>query len=152
MMPSPVPIFYLDDDTEALRQFAECVRPNVINPVRLFTSADKLFAAVKGVDGPCAVLVDLVMPEEAGGGYAVIAKLKEMPSFSGHHSIAIAVTATMPDDVLLDRATDCGAHVFIHKPVEFPDLVLAIGRPGWFRVQFSSGAAVAVPQASQAGH
>lgn len=138
MMPArPVPILYLDDDPEALRQFSESVRPNVINPVRLFTDPEKLFEAVRELDGPCAVLIDLILPEPQGGGYEVISRLMKLPLFVNTHSIVIAVTATMPDDFLLERAREVGAHVFIHKPVEFPDLVMAIGRPGWFRVQFS---------------
>lgn len=139
----PVPIFYLDDDTEALTRFAESVRPNVVNQVRLFSEPEHLYSAVQEQDGPCAVLVDLVLPEHRGGGYEVLATLQKMPAFVQHHSIAIAVTASTPDDFLLERATQVGAHVFIHKPVEFPDLVMAIGRPGWFRVQFSTGAASA---------
>lgn len=139
----PVPIFYLDDDPDALQHFEQSVRPNVINPVRLFSEPDKLFEAVSELDGPCAVLVDLVLPDHHGGGYAVLKKLVGTTGFQLQHSIAIAVTGTSPDDYLLERAREAGAHVFIHKPVEFPDLVMAIGRPGWFRVQFSSPAPAA---------
>lgn len=137
--PEPIPILYLDDDAEDAARLAPQLAPIIVNPVLTFATSAALFDYLDAHLGPFIILVDLVLFNEprAGGGYEVLTTLRARPDVNETRTPILAVTATRPDDFLIERVRMTGADAFIHKPVRVDDLVTAIGRPGWFRVELS---------------
>lgn len=137
--PEPIPILYLDDDIDDAAQLEPQLAPIIINPVVTFTTGADLFAYLDAHTGPFIILVDLVLFTEPGfgGGYDILTQLRARPDINETRTPIIAVTGTQPQPVVLERVRRTGADAFIHKPVRVDDLVTAIGRPGWFRVELS---------------
>lgn len=137
--PEPIPILYIDDDKADGDALAASLSPSVVNPVVVFTRASDLFDYLDMHQGPFIILVDLVLFNhlEYGGGYEILERLRRRPDINDTRSPILAVTATQPDAALIERVKQTGADAFIFKPVSSDDLVTAIGRPGWFRIELS---------------
>ena len=137
----PIPILYIDDDAADATVLEQTLAGSVVNPVISFTRAADLYDYLDMHEGPFIILVDLVLfhqgPDVIGGGYEILERLRRRPDINDTRSPILAVTATLPDPDLIERVKKTGADAFIHKPVRSDDLVTAIGRPGWFRVELS---------------
>jgi CheY-like chemotaxis protein len=137
--PEPIPILYIDDDPEDGQALVTALGPAVVNPVHVFHKAQRLYDYLDMHTGPFIILVDLVLFEnmETGGGYDILRNLRQRPDVNNTRSPILAVTGTLADPLLIERVRSTGADAFIQKPVQVDDLVTAIGRPGWFRVELS---------------
>lgn len=138
--PEPIPILYIDDDPEDSKLLEDQLAPQVVNPVLCFTNARDLYHYLDLNQAPFIILVDLVLfnnMDSIGGGYEILSNLRRRPDLNDSRSPILAVTGTNPDATLIERVRKTGADAFIHKPVRVDDLVTAIGRPGWFRVELS---------------
>lgn len=137
----PIPILYIDDDAADATALEQTLAGSVVNPVISFTKAQDLFDYLDMHEGPFIILVDLVLFGHSthgyGGGYEILETLRRRPDINDSRSPILAVTATLPDPELIERVEKTGADAFIHKPVRADDLVTAIGRPGWFRIELS---------------
>ena len=139
--PEPIPILYVDDDSSEAQVLAAALGEAVVNPVIHFDQATALYDYLDLHEGPFIILVDLVLfgqgPGCIGGGYEILERLRKRPDINDTRSPILAVTGTNPDPLLIERVRETGADAFIHKPISAGDLSTAIGRPGWFRVEFS---------------
>lgn len=137
--PEPIPILYIDDEPEDAAALTAELAEAVVNPVHTFQDPQALYDYLDMNSGPFIILVDLVLFAnlEAGGGYDILRRLRQRPDVNDTRSPIIAVTGTQSDPALIDRVRGTGADAFIQKPVQSDDLVTAIGRPGWFRVELS---------------
>lgn len=140
-VPEPIPIIYLDDDTQDAAEFVESLGNTVGNPVETFQDPKALFDYLDMNSGPFIILVDLVLFThfDAGGGYDVLRRLKSRPDVVETLSPIVAVTGTVIADPevaeeLYAEVRRCGADAFIPKPVKIADLVEVIGKPGWFTI------------------
>lgn len=139
--PEPIPILYIDDDPEDGASLVSALGPSVVNPVHVFTAAKDLYDYLDMHVGPFIILVDLVLFSnfDQGGGYDILRTLRNRPDVNHTRSPILAVTGrgTADDSLLIERVRQTGADAFIQKPVRPDDLVTAIGRPGWFRIELS---------------
>ena len=137
--PQPIPILYIDDDPDDCQALVASLSPSIVNPIVCFQEAMELYTYLDANLGPFIVLVDLVLLNHptAGGGYDILTDLRARTDLTESRSPIIAVTASSPEPVIVERVRKTGADAFIHKPVRVDDLVAAIGRPGWFRVELS---------------
>jgi CheY-like chemotaxis protein len=142
--PEPIPILYIDDDMDDAVMLETQLAPSIVNPVICFATGQELFAYLDANEGPHIILVDLVLFNEPGigGGYDILTRLRAREDIAQTRTPIIAVTGTSQGDpltheILIERVRKTGADAFIHKPVRVDDLVTAIGRPGWFRVELS---------------
>jgi CheY-like chemotaxis protein len=138
-VPEPIPILYLDDDAYDATQLQASMAKWVVNPVVTFVKAQDLYDYLDMNMGPFIVVVDLVLFDciEIGGGYNVIHTLRQRPDINDTRSPIVAVTKTTQDSVMQERVREAGADAFLPKPLKADDLVSAIGRPGWFRLELS---------------
>jgi CheY-like chemotaxis protein len=142
--PEPIEILYLDDDPEDAAKLGNHLAPSIVNPVICFSTSRELYDYLDAHTGrPFIVLIDLVLVNDGdGGGYQVIRELRKRADLAETQAPILAVTATQPDDYLIELVRKTGADAFIHKPVRVDDLVSALGRPGWygrFQVEISRG-------------
>jgi CheY-like chemotaxis protein len=145
-----IKLLYLDDDERELARFARRIEHSVENPVATFRTSRALFDyldADKSLN-KMAIIVDLVLGDESG--YAVIAQLRvRYPELERNGVPIIAVTRARNMDANqahADTADMVGADVYVRKPITLEDLTTALGKPGWYKVQFVA------PHESEKGH
>lgn len=112
-------IVIIEDEPDTAEMYAEMMRISGYEVVKYFggSSAVAQIAEQK----PCAVVLDLMMPDISG--LEVLQYMKAEPKLSDIPVIIVSAK-TLPADI--DEGLNAGASVYLTKPVSFSDLKKAI--------------------------
>jgi DNA-binding response OmpR family regulator len=112
-------IVIIEDEPDTAEMYAEMMRISGYEVVKFFggSSAVAQIAEQK----PCAVVLDLMMPDISG--LEVLQYMKAEPKLSDIPVIIVSAK-TLPADI--DEGLNAGASVYLTKPVSFSDLKKAI--------------------------
>jgi DNA-binding response OmpR family regulator len=112
-------IVIIEDEPDTAEMYAEMMRISGYEVVKFFggSSAVAQIAEQK----PCAVVLDLMMPDISG--LEVLQYMKAEPELSDIPVIIVSAK-TLPADI--DEGLNAGASVYLTKPVSFSDLKKAI--------------------------
>jgi DNA-binding response OmpR family regulator len=105
-----VRIFYLDDDQDDLDFFADFASQNGFD-VELFSSYSDLYNRIDQVK-PDIMVLDLNMPMKSG-----LEVIKDLRDSKEHCDCCIAVLSTASSKMVIDKAREQGADVFLTKPL-----------------------------------
>jgi len=112
-------IVIIEDEPDTAEMYAEMMRISGYEVFKFFggSSAVAQIAEQK----PCAVVLDLMMPDISG--LEVLQYMKAEPKLSDIPVIIVSAK-TLPTDI--DEGLNAGASVYLTKPVSFSDLKKAI--------------------------
>lgn len=112
-------VVIIEDEPDTAEMYAEMMRISGYEVVKFFggSSAVAQIAEQK----PCAVVLDLMMPDISG--LEVLQYMKAEPKLSDIPVIIVSAK-TLPADI--DEGLNAGASVYLTKPVSFSDLKKAI--------------------------
>lgn len=132
-VPPPVTVIFAEDDDEdwLLIQSA-CRTLRLANPIHRVGDGEALMAYFKLNPGlPCLLFLDLNMPKM--NGYEVLEAMSKTKDLSLIPTVVLT-TSKQEQDILKSYLT--GAKSYIVKPVQFGDLVKALGAAGkyWLEV------------------
>ncbi len=112
-------IVIIEDEPDTAEMYAEMMRISGYEVVKFFGGSPAVaqIAELK----PCAVVLDLMMPDISG--LEVLQYMKAEPKLSDIPVIIVSAK-TLPTDI--DEGLNAGASVYLTKPVSFSDLKKAI--------------------------
>ena len=112
-------IVIIEDEPDTAEMYAEMMRISGYEVVKFFGGSPAVaqIAELK----PCAVVLDLMMPDISG--LEVLQYMKAEPKLSDIPVIIVSAK-TLPADI--DEGINAGASVYLTKPVSFSDLKKAI--------------------------
>lgn len=116
-----VQVLLVDDDRENLQILTVMLRQQSAD-VQAVTSAAEALEALRWYQ-PDVLVSDLAMPDE--DGYSLIDKVRALEAESGRHTPALALTAYVRVEDRA-RALSAGFNMFVPKPVEPNELIIAI--------------------------
>jgi len=111
-------ILLVEDDPVARQILATLLRPHY----QLIMSGDAMAAFTDArKQQPDLVILDLGLP--AGGGFAVLQRLKSIPALA---MVPVIVISGLDREQNEQKALDAGADVYLSKPVRNEDVLAAI--------------------------
>ena len=114
-------VLIVDDDNDSLQTLTAMLTEYKAN-VQSAASAAEAFDLLQWFN-PDVLVSDLAMPGE--DGYSLITKMRELDATRGHNISAVALTAYVRVEDRT-RALAAGFNLFVPKPVEFGELIMAI--------------------------
>ena len=112
-------VMIIEDEPDAAEMFAEMMRVNGFNVIKMFASAPAIPMIAQ--EKPDLVILDIMMPDVSG--LEVLRYMRREPELAPIPVIVVSAQS-MPNDVR--TGMDAGASLYLTKPVGFLDLKQAV--------------------------
>jgi DNA-binding response OmpR family regulator len=112
-------VMIIEDEPDAAEMFAEMMRVNGFNVIKMFSSAPAI--PMLAQEKPDLIILDIMMPDISG--LEVLRYMRREPELVGIPVIVVSAKS-MPVDI--KTGLEAGASIYLTKPVGFLDLKQAV--------------------------